>query len=377
MIRVQMRHDFAGFSTDLDFQAPPGVTVLFGPSGSGKSTVLNAVAGLLRPDRARISVDGAVLTDTGAGVFTPPHRRRLGVIFQDGRLFPHLTVQQNLRYGRWFSRRSGPDEGAVIEMLGIAPLLARRPATLSGGERQRVAIGRALLAGPRLILADEPLSALDQSRKAEIMPYLERLRDEWHVPMLYVSHSASEVARLATTVVMLDQGRVARIGPAAEVLADPAGAGNDPGAVVLARVVAHHPDGVTELRAGDQALFLPLLEAWPGDHLRLRIVARDVMLAQTVPQGISALNILPGVVEALHNDGPVVMVRLMTAAGPVLSRITQRSARQLEVRPGKPLVAIVKSLSHSPADIGRAAQEKGNTNEIERTQSDRGEYHCD
>ncbi|WP_134726723.1 molybdenum ABC transporter ATP-binding protein [Paracoccus luteus] len=355
-VSIALRHRLSGFTLDVAFDAPPGVTVLFGPSGSGKSTVLNAVAGLLRVDAGRIAVNGRVLTDTARGVQVPPHRRRLGVIFQDGRLFPHLSVRQNLRYGRWFAPRDTPpvSEPAIVEMLGIGALLDRAPATLSGGERQRVAIGRALLAAPRLILADEPLSALDDDRKAEIMPYLERLRDDLRVPMLYVSHSPAEVARIATTVAMLDAGRLVRFGPAAEVLADPAvaGRGRDAGAVIAARVVCHHADGVTELDAGGLALFLPTLAAQPGDRLRLRIAAQDVMLARGQPSGLSALNILPGTVESLREDGGSVLVRLSTPAGPLLSRITLRSAGQLQVAPGAPLTAIVKSLSQGPDDVG-------------------------
>lgn len=356
-VSVALAHDFGGFSIDVAFEAPAGVTVLFGPSGSGKSTVLNAVAGLLRPDRGRIAIDGTVLTDTEARVILPPHRRRLGIIFQDGRLFPHLTVRQNLRYGRWFAPRAErrSSEPAVVEMLGIGALLDRAPATLSGGERQRVAIGRALLAEPRLILADEPLSALDADRKAEILPYLERLRDELRVPMLYVSHAPPEVARIATTVVMLKAGRVTATGPPAEVLADPSLAGRDLGAVIEATVARHHPDGVTELTAGGLPLFLPTLAAQPGDRLRLRIAAADVMLARTRPEGLSALNMLSGTVEEVREDGDIVLVRIATPAGRVLSRITRRSARQLAVAPGAALTAIVKSLSHGPEDVGTPA----------------------
>lgn len=364
-VSVALRHRFAGFSLDVGFDAPPGVTVLFGHSGSGKSTVLNAVAGLLRPDSGCVTVDGMVLTDTARRIHLPPHRRRLGVIFQDGRLFPHLTVRQNLRYGRWFSPRASrrTSESAVVEMLGIGPLLDRAPATLSGGERQRVAIGRALLADPRLILADEPLSALDDDRKAEILPYLERLRDEWRVPMLYVSHSPAEVARIATTVVMLEAGRITRMGPAAEVLADPAtaGPGREAGAVIEATVSAHHPDGVTELDAGGLALFLPILAAAPGARLRLRIAAADVMLARGRPEGLSALNILPGTVESVTDRDGAVLVRLATDAGPILSRITRRSALQLEISPGERLTAIVKSVAHDAADVGRAPGAGGRT----------------
>lgn len=357
-VSISLRHRLADFTLDVAFDAPSGVTVLFGPSGSGKSTVLNAVAGLLRPQTGRVVVGNTVLTDTAQRLFVPPHRRRLGVIFQDGRLFPHLSVRQNLRYGRWFSPASArrTPESAVVEMLGIGALLDRAPVTLSGGERQRVAIGRALLAEPRLILADEPLSALDDDRKGEILPYLERLRDEWGVPMLYVSHSPAEVARIATTVVMMAAGRITRIGPAAEVLADPAtaGPGREAGAVIEARVIRHHDDGVTELAAGGLPLFLPTLGAAPGASLRLRIAAPDVMLARGRPTDISALNILPGTVESLTEQGGQVLVRLSTPAGPVLSRITRRSAAQLGVAPGEALTAVVKSVSHAPADVGRA-----------------------
>lgn len=357
-VSVALNHRLADFTLDVAFDAPSGVTVLFGPSGSGKSTVLNAVAGLLRPQTGRVVVGETVLTDTAQRLFVPPHRRRLGVIFQDGRLFPHLSVRQNLRYGRWFAPASArrTPESAVVEMLGIGALLDRAPATLSGGERQRVAIGRALLADPRLILADEPLSALDDDRKGEILPYLERLRDEWGVPMLYVSHSPAEVARIATTVLMLDAGRITRIGPAAEVLADPtaAGPGREAGAVIEAQVIRHHDDGVTELAAGGLPLFLPTIGAAPGARLRLRIAAPDVMLARGRPTEISALNILPGTVESLTEQGGQVLVRLSTPAGPVLSRITRRSAAQLGVAPGEALTAVVKSVSHAPADVGRA-----------------------
>lgn len=355
-LSVQLRYAHPDFELDIGFEAPSGVTVLYGPSGAGKTTVLNAVAGLLRPQYGRIVVEGAVLTDTGQGMFVPPHRRRLGVVFQDGRMFPHMSVRQNLRYGRWFvsKARRRTSEEAIIEMLGIGSLLDRSPSTLSGGERQRVAVGRALLSEPRLILADEPLSALDDARKAEILPYFERLRDELRVPMLYVTHSAAEVARIATTVVLIEAGRVRRVGSTSEVLADPtlAGQGREAGAVIFATVVQHHPDGLTELSAGGKALFLPTLAAVAGDKLRLRIAAADVILARGNPAGLSALNMLPGKVVQLTEVGPIVLVRLDTSAGQILSRITRRSAEQLDVRVGASLTAVIKSLSHAPDDIG-------------------------
>ncbi|MFZ5751620.1 MAG: molybdenum ABC transporter ATP-binding protein [Pseudomonadota bacterium] len=360
MLQVALSHDFGTFRLDVDFEAPPGITALFGRSGSGKTSIVNAVAGLLRPDRGRVAIDGWTLLDTGTGIFRPPHRRRLGCIFQEGRLFPHLTVRQNLLYGRWFAPRRSPQEdiGRVVEILGIGHLLARRPGGLSGGERQRVAIGRALLAAPRLILADEPLSALDEPRKAEILPYFERLRDEVRVPILYVSHSPAEVARVATTVVALDAGRIARIGSAAEVLGDPLlvpmGV-RSAGAVIGARLVRQHADGLSELDAGGIRLFLPRVAAAPGATIRLRIAAHDVILSRDRPSGLSALNILPGTVETLHaGDGPGAMVRIATAAGPVLARITRRSAEALGLAPGVAVHAVVKTVAPAPEDVGAA-----------------------
>lgn len=360
MLDVDLRHRFAGFSLEARFTAPAGITVLFGRSGSGKTTIVNALAGLLRPQAGRIAVGGQALLDTAAGVWLPPHRRRVGYIFQEGRLLPHLTVRQNLRYGALFAPRDAPREDLdrVVEMLGIGALLHRRPAALSGGEKQRVAIGRALLSGPRLLLADEPLAALDEARKAEILPHFERLRDELAIPILYVSHAAPEVARLATTVVAIEAGRVVRQGAAAEVLGDPyvtpAGA-RAAGAVVVARVVAHHADGLSELEAGGQALWMPRVSQAENAEVRLRIAAHEVILARERPVGLSALNILPGTVAALRGGaGPGVMVALDTPAGRVLARITRRSALALDLAPGVAVFAIIKSVSPERGDVGAA-----------------------
>ncbi|MDX2264237.1 MAG: molybdenum ABC transporter ATP-binding protein [Hyphomicrobiales bacterium] len=220
---VLIAHAFGQAALDVCFTAPGGgVTALFGPSGAGKSTVVAAIAGLFAPRVARIALNGAVLTDTATGVFVAPRRRRVGCVFQDGRLFNHLSVEGNLLYGwrRTGRRASAGDIEALLRLLGLSGMLDRRPASLSGGERQRVALGRALLADPALLLLDEPLAALDDARKAEILPYLERVRDESLVPMVYVSHSAAEVSRLADHVVVLRDGRVAAQGRAAEVLSD-------------------------------------------------------------------------------------------------------------------------------------------------------------
>jgi molybdate transport system ATP-binding protein len=358
MLDVAVKHAFKGFALDVAFKAPPGVTVLFGRSGSGKTTLVNAVAGLLMPQQGRIAAGEWVLLDTAKHIRLRPHKRRLGYVFQEGRLFPHLTVRQNLAYGAWFAPKSAPraDMSRVVEMLGIGPLLDRRPAALSGGEKQRVAIGRALLSAPKLILADEPLAALDDARKAEILPYFERLRDEVSVPILYVSHSASEVARLATTVVALDAGRVMAHGPAATVLGDPSvrpGGAREMGAVLTARILRHHDDGLTELDASGHPLFLPHVAAAPGTGLRIRIAAHDVILSRTRPEGLSALNILPGTVAEIRaGDGPGALVALDTAAGRVLARVTRRSVAAMGLSVGDQAHAVVKAVSVAATDIG-------------------------
>lgn len=359
-LSVALGHRFPGFALDLGFEAPPGVTALFGRSGSGKSTVINAVAGLLRPDRGRIAVDGEVLLDTAAGVMLPPHRRRMGYVFQDGRLFPHLTVRQNLLYGRWFAPKGpGPDLTRVVELLGIGALLDRRTGALSGGEKQRVAIGRAILARPRLLLMDEPLAALDEARKAEILPYLERLRDDLHLPILYVSHSVAEVARLATTIVVIEAGRVAVAGPAAGIMADPAVAPvlglREAGAMISARLVAQEGDGLSRLETGGGPVFLPQVAAPAGAVLRLRILAQDVMLATERPHGLSALNILDATVEEIRiGEGPGALVRLRIGDERLLARLTRRSVQALDLRPGRAVFAVLKAVAVAQESVGRA-----------------------
>lgn len=357
-LTVSLLHRFAGFTLDAAFEAPAGVTALFGRSGSGKTTVVNAVAGLLRPDSGRIVAEGAVLLDTAARVFVPPHRRRVGYVFQDARLFPHLSVRQNLLYGRWFAaREDGVEFGRIVDLLGLRALLDRRPGALSGGEKSRVALGRAILSNPRLLLMDEPLAALDEARKAEILPYLERLRDELRLPILYVSHSLAEVARLATTVVLIDAGRVTAAGPAAEVLADPATAPalgvRAAGAILTATVAAQEEDGLTRLGTPAGPLWLPRVAAAPGATLRVRILAQDVMIATARPEGISALNVLPATVTAVRQgEGPGVLVQLSLAGTPILARITRRSAAALGLAPGREVFAVVKAVSVAQQSVG-------------------------
>lgn len=360
-VQVALTHAFPGFTLDLAFEAPPGLTALYGPSGSGKTTVINAVAGLLRPDRGRVVVEGAVLMDTAAGVALPPHRRRAGYVFQDARLFPHLTVRQNLAYGAWFAPKApGPDLARIADLLDIAPLLNRRPAGLSGGERQRVALGRAILSRPRILLMDEPLSALDEARKLDILPYLERLRDELHLPILYVSHAMAEVARLATTLVLIDRGRLVAVGPAEAILSDPATAPalglREAGALLTVRVAAHEADGLTRLDTGAGPLWLPRVSAAPGTQLRVRILAQDVMLALARPEGISALNVLPVTLRELRRgDGPGALVRLDCGGEAILARITRRSATAMALAPGQQVYAVLKAVSVAQENVGHPA----------------------
>ena len=357
-LSVQLRHAVGRFALDIAFEAPQGVTVLFGRSGAGKTTIINAIAGLLRPRSGRVTIGDQVFVDTDRGIWLPPHRRRLGYIFQEGRLFPHMSVRANLFYGSWFAgrteRRDDPD--AVIDMLGIGHLLDRRPAMLSGGEKQRVAIGRALLASPQIILADEPLASLDDARKAEILPYFERLRDEVSIPVLYVSHAAAEVARLATTVVAIQDGSVVRQGPAASVLGDPmiAPVGvRGVGAMLEASVVRHHADGLTELDAGGERLLLPTIMRTPGSRVRVHVPAHEVLLASQRPDHLSALNILPGTVASIRpGEGPGAIVSVQTRAGIILSRITRRSTAALGLAVGAECHVVIKSVAIAPEGIG-------------------------
>lgn len=358
-VEIALRHNQGAFRLAVDMRTPGGVTALFGRSGAGKTTVVNAVAGLLRPEAGRIVIGGEVLTDTQRGVFVPPHRRRVGYVFQEGRIFPHLSVRGNLLYGRWFAKRGllGPEVDHVIDMLGLGELLDRRPAALSGGEKQRVAIGRALLSSPRLLLMDEPLAALDDTRKAEILPYIERIRDEAQVPVLYVSHAIAEVARLATSVAVLHSGSLVRCGPVADVLSDPSAVRalgvREAGAILTGRVAEHHDDGLTRITVSAGEVFLPQIDAAPGSMVRVRVEAQDVIIARDPPQNISALNILPVNIIALRGGaGPGIVVQLGSGEDRLLARITRRSANALELTPGLHCYAVVKSMSVARWDVG-------------------------
>lgn len=337
------------FTLDARFESAGRVTALFGPSGSGKTTLVRVIAGLVRPARARITLDGTTLADTATGPMLPSHRRRIGYVFQDARLLPHLSVRQNLLYGRFFATdkagRARIDE--VVALLGLGALLGRRPAGLSGGERQRVAIGRALLSAPRLILLDEPMAALDEARRAEILPYLERLRDEAGVPMVYVSHATQEVARLADTVVRLEAGRVVAIGPVAQVLGQ---IRDEPGSVVDGRIAGHDgAHGLTSLATAIGPLLVPALPGAPGQKIRVWIRARDVMIATGPLGAVSALNVLETRITALRPvDAGTVDLELACGDGLLVARITRLSTESLALAPGVAVRAVVKSVSFDP-----------------------------
>jgi molybdate transport system ATP-binding protein len=369
MLEVDIEAPLGALALQVQFTADSGVTALFGRSGAGKTSVINAIAGLIRPARGRIVLDGDPLLDTARGIDVPRHRRRIGYVFQDARLFPHLTVRRNLLYGRWFAG-AAPGQTAlpeVVELLGIGALLDRRPGTLSGGERQRVAIGRALLAGPRLLLLDEPLASLDQARKEEILPYLDRLCEKAGIPILFVSHSLDEVARLATTMVLLSAGKVVAVGPVGEVVArlDLGAAAREieGGALLSVRVVAQRePDRLTVLAHPAGELEVPRLDAPIGQALRLRIDARDVVLALgTAPlAGISIRNQLRATVAALGAavDGEV-EVGLDVAGERLRARITAASAKALGLTPGLPVLALVKSVALGPEHATPQATRRG------------------
>ncbi|MBY5931898.1 molybdenum ABC transporter ATP-binding protein [Tateyamaria omphalii] len=352
-LSVALRHRFGGFDLDVAFDAGPGVTALFGRSGAGKTTIVNAVAGLLRPDHGQITLDGTRF-DT-----LPVHRRRVGYVFQDARLFPHMTVADNLDYASRYGARAS-DRPRIIEMLGIGALLDRRPATLSGGEKQRVALGRALLSNPRLLLMDEPLAALDGPRKAEILPYLDRLKAETGVPILYVSHAVDEVARLADHMVLLAGGRVARAGPLFDVMADPAAVPllgvREAGAVLRARVVEHGEDGLSTLQLAAGTIQLLGVQAPVGAEVRLRVLAQDVLLSLTEPQGLSAQNILPVTIRTIRaGDGPGAAIALDAGGDALLARVTGRAVQSMGLVEGQQLFAVIKATSVAQSAISGGA----------------------
>lgn len=336
-----------GFRLTLRQTLPlTGLTAVFGPSGAGKSTLLRVIAGFERTG-ARIAFGPQIWED--GRHFVPPHRRRVGFVFQDPRLFAHLDVRANLAYGARRAGRLG-DLAAVAERYDLTRLLDRRTDSLSGGEAQRVALARAVLADPQLLVMDEPLSALDQARRAEVLPHIEHLRDEARLPILYVSHSLAEVVRLSTDVLALADGQVVAFGPTAAVLSDRAAAaafgGEEPGSLIEARVAGHDPDGLCRLEFDGGTILVPGPLPPPGAAVRLLVRARDVIVARDRPTAISALNVIDAKIDALTEAGPAAAdVQLSCGATRVRARITRRSAGELGLVPGTRCYAILKSVA--------------------------------
>ena len=362
MLQVALEHTQGSFHLDAAFGVDGGVTAIFGRSGSGKTTLVNAIAGLLRLQHGRITFNDEVLFDAESGIHVPPQARRFGYVFQEGRLFPHLTVKNNLLFSNMFltHKVTGAELDRIVGLLGLESLLTRRPGALSGGEKQRVAIGRALLARPRLLLLDEPLAALDTQRKSEILRYLELLRDEFSLPMLYVSHAVEEVVRLAGHVVLLSDGRVEASGPTDGIMSDatlrPLTGRYEGGAVITAQVSAHDLQyGLAELKFSGGSLYVADLDALPGEAVRVRVRARDVALALQPPSGTTFRNVVTCRIAAIVDGaGSMAEVTLDANGATIAARITRQSRDELGLQPGMTVYALIKAIALDRHAVGYA-----------------------
>lgn len=356
-LNIDITHRQGDFTLAATFETGEGLTVISGPSGSGKTTLVNLVAGLSPLGEGRITFGEKVWNDTRAGIFVPPHRRRIGYVFQEARLFPHMSVAANLAYGMARVPKAGRGEriDRVAGLLRIAPLLARRPANLSGGERQRVALGRALLSDPALLLMDEPLSALDAALKAEILPDIERIRDEAKIPILYISHAMDEVARLATRVVALQAGRVIAIGgPEAAFAAQLHGQGARAGAFIAATVERHLPEeGLTVAASPAGTLYLRAAPVRERQAVRVFVPAADIVLSRGLPEEISTLNRLEGIVVSVNAAPASVSVELDCNGVRLAADVTRLSATRLRLAPGERVMALFKALAMEPETLYR------------------------
>lgn len=359
-VDVALKHRLGKLDLDVNFSSEGGIVALFGRSGGGKTTIVNMIAGLVRPDAGRIKIGAHVLFDSATGIDLPVHRRRVGYVFQEGRLFPHLTVRQNLLYGAWLTApaRRSQNLDRIVALLGIEPLLRRRPGRLSGGEKQRVAIGRALLSSPEILLMDEPLAALDEARKAEVLPYIERLRDEANVPIIYVSHAVNEVARLASSLVLISDGKSVAQGPVGEILGRldllPITGQDEGGALIETEVAAQDAaNHLTLLKSAIGQITVPQVEEPVGTPIRVQIKARDVMISLHKPVDISALNVFAmRIAELRAAPGGMVDIKLAQGGGELMSRVTGKSARLLDLQVDKTVFAVVKSVAFDRQRIG-------------------------
>jgi molybdate transport system ATP-binding protein len=354
MIEVDVALALGTFDLDIAFANEAGITALFGRSGAGKSMTINLIAGLARPDRGRIVLEGRTLVETDASIFVPAHRRRIGLVFQDAQLFPHLTVRQNLLFGRWFAPhlKRNIAFAPVVETLGIGHLLQRKPARLSGGETQRVAIGRALLASPKLLLMDEPLASLDTERKLEILPLIERLRDEFRIPIVYVSHAVEEVARLASRVVVLEHGRVVAIGEVEDVL----GSGLSRTGVSRFARTSVITGQLTSVDAayGLTAIAHPAGTIWltgragpVGREARVVIKSTDITLSKSPAPNLSVRTTLTGRVAGIEtDDGPLAGVSIdLLGHGHLFALATRKAIDELGLARGDQVFALVKTVA--------------------------------
>lgn len=362
MLEVDVQRQLGTLALKADFACrASGITAIFGRSGAGKTSLVNMLAGLLKPDRGRIALAGETLFDSTAGIDVPTERRRLGYVFQEGRLFPHLTVRGNLTYGlkRVPKHERRIELEQVVALLDIEALLERRPSALSGGEKQRVALGRALLANPKILLMDEPLAALDQPRKDEVLPFIEQLRDEMALPIVYVSHSMQEIVRLADTLVLMSEGEVKAVGSVEELTSRldlrPLTGRYEAGAVLTTSVAGQDKAfGLTELRFAGGRLRVPHLKLPLGQSLRVRIRARDVSIALYPPENISILNMVECKIKDMSEENsPQVDVQLDARGTAIWARITARSCKALNLRPGLKVFALIKSVAIDRQSLGR------------------------
>jgi molybdate transport system ATP-binding protein len=362
MLEVALRLRRGPFDLECEFASDAPIVALFGRSGSGKTTIVEAIAGLVRPSAGRIVVDGRALYDSERGIDLAPEKRRVGFVFQDALLFPHLSVRANLAYGERLVPAADRfvDATRVVGLLGLAGLLDRRPGSLSGGERQRVAIGRALLASPRLLLMDEPLASLDAPRRAEILQYVELLRDELRLPIVYVSHAIEEVTRLADHMVLVSGGRTVAQGAVETLMGRedlrPLTGRFEAGSVLAARVLRHDEAyGLTHLAFGGGELVVPNVDALPGEPVRVRIRARDVALALEPPRAASFQNVLPGVVGFVGQEfGALVEVAIDIGPSRLAARVTRKAVDELGLAEGRPVYALVKAVSIDRHSVGFA-----------------------